>query len=187
LWPIPHHDPLSIKTRCICVAIFLVLTAVLFKKWARISRSGIGSGDRIAAIYGYACSVLLTLLLFPDHPECGLAVLGVLAFGDGSATLFGKLFGGPRLPWNPGKSIAGLLGFVAIGAPAAAIIYWGESHNLEAIGPPATAAQAAIVAAFGATAGAFVETIESRINDNIRVGITSAIVIVSAHAFLFGL
>ena len=44
-----------------------------------------------------------------------------------------------------------------------------------------------IVALLGATAGAFVETIESRVNDNIRVGIASAVVIVSTHSFLFGL
>ncbi|MBA3311675.1 MAG: phosphatidate cytidylyltransferase [Planctomycetota bacterium] len=187
LWGIPHRDPLSTTAQVIFVAIFVALTAVLFLQWSRISRSGVGSGDRIAAIYGYACSVLLTLLLFPAHAECGLAVLGVLAFGDGSATFFGKLFGGPRLLWNPNKSIAGFLGFLCVGLPVTALIYWGESNNLEAIGPPATMSQAALVAAAGVVAGAFAETIESRVNDNVRVGLASAFAIVSAHALLFGL
>ena len=187
MWGIPHRDPLSPTTQIIFVGIFLALTAALFWAWSRIARSGVGDTDRIAAIYGYAGPVLLTLLLFPAHAECGLAVMGVLAFGDGSATLFGKLVGGPRLPWNADKSVAGLLGFLLVGLPMTALIYWGESHNIEAVGPPATALRALIVATAGVIAGAFAESVESRINDNLRVGFAAATAILLAHAALFGL
>jgi dolichol kinase len=187
LWGIPHRDPLSTKTQLIFCGIFAVMTGILFLKWSKIARAGSGSTDRIEAIFGYACSVLLTVLLFPAHPECGLAVLAVLAFGDGSATLAGKLMGGPKLPWNPRKSVAGLFGFLAVGLPLTALIYWGESHNLEAIGPAATLAQAALVAAAGVFAGALAESIESRINDNVRVGVASAFAVVSTHGVMFGL
>jgi len=187
LWVIPHKDPLSTKAVLIFFAIFASLTAVLFLHWSKIARSGTGSTDRIEAIFGYACSVMLTIILFPAHPECGMAVLGVLAFGDGSATLAGKVFGGRRLPWNTRKSFAGFLGFFAVGLPVTAIIYWGESNNLEAIGPSATMAQATFIAAAGVLAGALAESIESRVNDNVRVGLASAVAIVSAHAVVFGL
>lgn len=187
LWGVSHKDPLSTKAVLIFFAIFVGLTGVLFLQWSKIARSGTGSTDRIEAIFGYACSVMLTLILFPAHPECGMAVLAVLAFGDGSATLVGKVFGVRRLPWNPRKSVAGFLGFLAVGLPVTAIIYWGESNNVEATGLPATVAQAACVAAAGVLAGAFAESIESRVNDNVRVGLASAVAIVTAQAMIFGL
>ena len=187
LWGIPHRDPLSPLLLGIIIGIFLVLTIGLFWVWSRVARTGVGKSDRIAAIYGYAGPVLLTLLLFPAHPECGLAVLGVLAFGDGSATLFGRLFGESRLPWNPEKSYAGLVGFVAVGLPMTALIYWGESHNLMAAGPPATVLQTLIIATAGVTAGAFAESVVSRVNDNLRVGFGAATAILLTHALFFGL
>ena len=187
LWGIPHKDPLSSKAVLIFFGIFAALTGVLFLQWSKIARSGTGSTDRIEAIFGYACSVMLTLLLFPAHPECGLAVLAILAFGDGSATFAGKLFGGPKLPWNRRKSVAGLLGFFGVGLPATAGIYWGESHNLQAVGPAATVAQAVFIASAGVIAGALAESFDSRINDNVRVGLASAFAVVSAHAVIFGL
>ena len=187
LWPISHRDPLSPTIRVIFVAIFAALTAAIFVAWRRIERADAGTRDRAAAIYGYAGSVLLTLFLLPAHAECGLAVLAVLAFGDGSATLFGKSLGGPRLPWNRAKSVTGLCGFLAVGVPMTAVTYWGESHNREAIGPSATASQALAVAAAGVVAAAVAESVRSRVNDNVRVGVAAAVGIVSAHAFLFGL
>ena len=187
LWVVPHKDPLSATAQLIFVGIFLLLTAALFWNWSRISRTGIGNSDRLAAIYGYAGPVLMTLLLFPSHAECGLAVFAVLAFGDGSATLFGRLVGGLRLPWNPEKSVAGLVGFFLVGTPMTAIIYWGESHNIEAIGPSATAIQALIIATAGVSAGAIAESIVSRVNDNLRVGFASATAILLTHALLVGL
>ncbi len=187
LWPIPHRDPLAPLLSYVIAAIFAALMAAIFLSWRRIERAEAGRSDRAAAIYGYAGAVLLTLVLFPAHAECGLAVLAVLAFGDGSATLLGKLLGGPRLPWNRAKSVAGLIGFVAVGWPVTAVIYWGESHNLEGVDPPATVLQAIAVAAAGVTAAALAESVRSRINDNVRVGLTAAAAIVSAHAIVVGL
>lgn len=187
LWPISHRDPLSPTIRVVFVVIFILLTGLIFWNWRRIARAGVGDADRLAAIYGYAGSVLATLFLFPAHAECGLALLGVLAFGDGAATLLGKLVGGPRLPWNASKSVVGLCGFILVGLPVTATIYWGESHNLEAVGPRATPVQALLVAGAGVLAGAFAESIPSWVNDNIRVGVAGAFAIIASHAILFGL
>ena len=187
LWPIPHADPLSVTIRVVFVAIMALVTGQLFYRWQAVSRLEHGNADRATAIFGYAFSVLATLFLFPAHAELGLAVLGVLAFGDGSATLLGKLLGGPRLPWNAAKTVAGFLGFLMVGLPVTALIYWGESHNLEALGPAATASQALLIAAAGVVAGAIAESLPSRINDNIRVGVASATALVVAHAAVIGL
>lgn len=187
LWIIPHKDPLSPLINWIFIGIFLVLTGLLFRNWSRVARDGVGKDDRAAAIFGYAGSVLLTLFLFPAHAEIGLTLLAVLAFGDGSATLVGKLIGGPRLPWNDAKSVSGFIGFLLVGLPFAALIYWGESHNPQGLNPSATALQATLVAAAGVVGGAIAESIRSPINDNVRVGLASATALVVAHAAVFGL
>lgn len=187
LWPIPHKDPLHTILLQVILGLFALIVVALFFVWHRISRPGVGNGDRIAAIGGYAFCVLATILLFPAHLECGMAVLGILAFGDGMATLFGKTIHSPALPWNNKKTVAGLLAFVGVGTFAAMLIYWGESNNLEAIGPPATLFQAFLVALAGTSLAGIAESLPMRLNDNFRVGVASAVGVVTAHALIFGL
>ncbi|MEP6592263.1 MAG: hypothetical protein ABJC51_01155, partial [Acidobacteriota bacterium] len=45
-------------------------------------------------------SVLLLIVLLPDRRDIVAAAWGILAFGDGAATLVGSRAGGRRLPWN---------------------------------------------------------------------------------------
>src|SRR5690606_23933522 len=78
-------------------------------------------------VLGYAASVMAMLLAAPDLPQLGLSVLAVLAFGDGTATLVGKLVGGPRLPWNRDKTWSGLTAFLLAGTVTASLYYWGET------------------------------------------------------------
>lgn len=72
----------------------------------------------------YPLSVLGMILFF--HSDEGLwmvaAVWGVLAFGDGMASLLGQAVGGARLPWNRDKSWAGFVAFVVFGALGAGIL-----------------------------------------------------------------
>ena len=168
------------------VGIIAVLAGWAYVRYRRIAR--LGDGERLAAILGYAGSVLVMLLAFPAQAELGLTVLAVLAFGDGSATLGGLLLGGPRLPWNPKKTWAGLASFLVIGAPLASVIYWGETHfNTEALPPGGVPFTIALACGGAATlCAAIVESIPSRINDNIRVGLTAAATVVAAHAALVG-
>lgn len=70
----------------------------------------------------YPLSVLGLVLVFRDDLAKAAACWGVLAAGDGMATLAGRTLGGPRLPWNPRKSVAGLLAFVLSGALASALL-----------------------------------------------------------------
>lgn len=185
LWPIPHADPISPTLRGILVTIILGLGVAIFLRFRRIARKG-ECGDRLGAVAGYAGSVLLMLLLFPGQAELGLTVLAVLAFGDGSATLGGKLLGGPRVPWNHDKTISGLACFVLVGVPMASIIYWGETHNLEARGPAAGWSTALVCGGAATVAAAIVESLPSSINDNIRVGVTAAATVAAAHGIMVG-
>ena len=124
--------------------------------------------NRVSVVMGYAASVVAMLVLFPRQPELGLAVLATLAFGDGMATVAGLLIGGPKLPWNPQKTIAGTCAFLLCGIPLATLVYWGEAQ------PPVTVPQALACAGGAALLGAFVESWRGPLNDNIRVGIASA-------------
>ena len=56
---------------------------------------------------------MLALLLYPE-PAASIAIFA-LAFGDGFSSLVGKLFGGVRIPFTGGKTIAGSVAcFVAV-------------------------------------------------------------------------
>ena len=50
------------------------------------------------------------------------AIWGILALGDGMASLVGQGAGGPRLPWNARKGWAGFVAFVLFGAVGAAVL-----------------------------------------------------------------
>ena len=127
------------------------------------------------AVVGYALSVLGTIVLFPDRLEVGLALLGILAFGDGSATAFGKMLRGPVLPWNRGKTWAGFLAFIINGSLMSGWIYWGETQNPEALEMPLSLGRALLLTAPAVVLCAIVESVPSRINDNIRVGVVGAV------------
>lgn len=170
---VPHADPLSPTLRFIILAAALISAGLIYMRFRQIRRHEHDQGT--AAVAGYAGAVLLTVLLLPDRLEVGLGVLAILAFGDGSATAVGKLFAGPALPWNRQKSFAGLLGFIAAGGTATTLMYWGETHNPEATEPPLTLVAAFLLTFPAVFLSALVESLNSRINDNIRVGIVAAV------------
>ncbi len=78
----------------------------------------VGSG----AFY-YALAVLL-LATFPQAPAAGLALIAILAVGDGLSTMVGRR-GSRKLPWNAKKTAEGLAAFiVGGGAVALAFVGW---------------------------------------------------------------
>mgnify|MGYP006919640722 FL=1 len=176
---VPHADPISPTLQLIILTCCLALGAWILLGFRQIQRRGEGAG--LGAVGGYSLSVLGTTFLFPGHLELGLAVLAILAFGDGSATLLGSVFRGPRLPWNSGKSWIGMLGFVVVGSAMASWIYWGETHNLEAADPPVSFGRALFLTAPAVVVAAIAESLRSRINDNIRVGVVAAVALVLLH------
>lgn len=184
LWMVPHSDPMSPTLRMTIMLVAIGCGLGIFLKYRRIQRAE--DLGRLTSVFGYAGCVMATVMLFPADLEIGLAVLAILAFGDGGATLGGKLLRGPRLPWNRDKTWSGLLSFLAIGIPAATLVYWRETHNLEAVGPGVTLLTALIIAGTATAVAAVLESIRSNVNDNIRVGLASAIVLVLMHGQFVG-
>jgi uncharacterized protein (TIGR00297 family) len=120
-----------------------------------------------AGIIIYPLSVAALVLIFFNRLEIAAAAWGLMAFGDGAATLAGTFIGGPRLPWNKDKSWSGFLGFIAFGALASTFIYtWVAAGHP---GTPITHIAPWILILGAATLGAFIESIPTGIDDNITV------------------
>lgn len=168
LWVIPHRDPwgpILINVSLVITVTMAVMTLLRFRTIARTDKE-----DGMSAVIGYAVPILMLILLLPARGELAVMTLGIIALGDGSATLGGLWFGGRRLPWNARKTIAGLLSFCICGTLMATVIYWGEAR-------PGVSWQAAFLCASIATvAAALVESLPLPWNDNFRVATTAALV-----------
>jgi uncharacterized protein (TIGR00297 family) len=70
----------------------------------------------------YPLSVLALVLVFRHELWKAAVVWGILAAGDGMASILGQAVGGPRLPWNARKGWLGLAAFVVFGTLAASLL-----------------------------------------------------------------
>lgn len=122
----------------------------------------------------YPVAVLLLLLTFPDRRDIVAAAWGVLAFGDGIATIAGRHIKSPRIPWNREKSIAGTAAFILFGGAAGSFLCW---WCRPAVIPPAYPWFSVWMPWVAAAVAAVVETIPIRLNDNISVPATAAAVL----------
>jgi dolichol kinase len=175
---IPHADPWGLPLIGIVIAVSIgtVTYAILRERdFARPEESLWHH-----SVLGYSAPVVALLLWLPGRAELGLMTLGVLAFGDGSAALGGKLWGGPRLPWNAHKTWAGLASFVVAGTAAATMNYWIDAR------PAVPVLIALMIGGSAAVGGAFVESLPIRTHDNFRVGITAALIGVMMQFLLLG-
>jgi uncharacterized protein (TIGR00297 family) len=163
--------------------------ALLFNAFALASlapsiiRKTDARGARAGVIY-YPLSVLLLILVFRERLDIVAAAWGVMAFGDGFATLIGSQSAGPRLPWNPQKSWYGLFAFVAAGSlGSVALGLWAVQSWVDR-----PEAEFLLIAPVVATVvAAFVETMPSPIDDNITVPATAGAVLWIASQFDRGL
>jgi uncharacterized protein (TIGR00297 family) len=122
----------------------------------------------------YPLTVLLLVLLFWKHLEIAAAGWGILAFGDGMASVVGISLGRTRLPWNPRKSWAGSLAYAAFGTVAA-------TGLLLSTAPGRYTPLFALSICFAATLlAAGMESLPQGLDDNLAVPLL-------ASAFLFGL
>jgi len=177
LWAVPHADPISPTLYAIFLTAGFGLGLHIFLRYRLIAREG-NTSDRIDAVAGYACSVFSMVLCFPGDLELALVTLAILAFGDGSATLIGKVVGGPKLPWNPTKSWSGLCAFVAVGGTMASLMYFGETRNPEALFNGSVGWPHILLCGFvPALVASIAESIPSQANDNVRVGIAAGVTV----------
>jgi uncharacterized protein (TIGR00297 family) len=125
-------------------------------------------------ILAYPLAVLALVLLFRDQLWMAAAGWGILAVGDGMASLLGQVAGKPPLPWNARKSWAGFLSFVVFGAAAAAFLGAFAAH--QPLAPDAAHwPRTILVAAALALVCALVESLPSTLDDNVTVPIAVAL------------
>ena len=163
---------LSVPQAALVAAAAVVFNvAVLPRLGARLFRDGERRLPLDSGIHLYPFAVLILVLLFGWRMEVAAAGWVIMAAGDPAARAAGLSIGGRRVPWNHGKTVAGMVGF-AIAAAAASfgiLVYMGRP-----------AGEAAILAAPTAVFAAFVESLPWRLNDNLTVPLLSAL-------FLLGL
>ncbi|HID21054.1 MAG TPA: hypothetical protein EYP14_01455 [Planctomycetaceae bacterium] len=176
---VPHQDPLSLAYRLAAMVVIAALFFAAVFEFRTFRRHTAES--RIGPIVGYTLPAFTLFLLFPAHVELALVTLAVVAYGDGTATLVGRLFGERPLPWNPEKSWAGTIAFVLVAAPLATLAYWGEAQ-------PRVSLSVAVACGVTATLfAALAESLPARWNDNFRVGVAAAVTVLAVHATLVGL
>jgi uncharacterized protein (TIGR00297 family) len=123
----------------------------------------------------YPLAVLLLILVFYQRLEVAAAAWGILAFGDGMASVAGMQLGRRKLPWNPRKSWAGTIAYVVFGTfGATALLLWTPRDHAYA---PAFALAVCFATALLAAA---LESLPQGLDDNIGVPLVSGL-------FLLGL
>jgi len=146
----------------------------------------------------YPFSVLLLTISFPTRLDLVAAAWGILAFGDGFATLVGRFvttinaepaehadqnlsansassaFYRRRLPWNRDKTVAGTLAFIVFGGAAGVALAWWVRPAASPMAPIVWTVAAPLAATLLA---ALVETLPVRLDDNISVPATAAAVL----------
>jgi uncharacterized protein (TIGR00297 family) len=124
-------------------------------------------------IAAYPATVLAIILLFRHHLAVAAALWGMMAAGDPMASVAGKLAGGPRLPWNRSKTWWGLAAYAVFGAIAGGLL-------LACVGRMPVRYAITAFAGF-ALLGAFLESIETGIDDNFVPGLGVAFAYGTLH------
>src|SRR5215203_2531278 len=162
-------------------ATMLASLAVCFNIWGlhRIGGAALFRPDehgrrRVkSGIVLYPAAVVGLLLLLPQRFDIIAAAWGVLAFGDGMATLAGRRFPIRPLSWNPQKSLGGTLAFILSGSLAAiGLLIWCGGRVV----PPSFWWFPVVAGVLGALAAAMAETIPIALDDNVTVPATAALV-----------
>lgn len=133
-----------------------------------------------SGVWLYSFSILLLLLIFPHRLEVVAGAWGILAFGDGFATLAGKRIGGPRLPWNRRKTWVGSGAFFSAGTAGGAAFWWWVASAAQA--PPPSLTRMLVISACAAMACAIVESLSLKLNDNLSVPFLAAGLLYSLQA-----
>ncbi|HKV09052.1 MAG TPA: TIGR00297 family protein [Thermoanaerobaculia bacterium] len=128
------------------------------------------SGTSIGIVL-YPLAVLILILVFWKRLEVAAAVWGILAFGDGMASVVGMTLGRKKLSWNPKKSWMGTAAYFVFGTAAAALLLtWTAPGRY-------SAAFALAVCAVTALFAAALESLPQGLDDNIGVPLVSGLLL----------
>ena len=150
-------------------------------KWGRAIRresEGVFNG-----VWLYPAALGVCFLAFPAFAV--FAAWAVLSCGDAAAGFFGRSLPLAKLPWNKNKSVAGLLGFLFCGSLAACLTLrlLPCPLFLKLDGSPEWP-YVWTLAILTAAGGALAESLDSEIDDNVRVPFASALSLLAAAYFL---
>jgi len=121
----------------------------------------------------YPFAVVGLLLFFGSRLDIVAAAWGILAAGDGMATIVGRRLPIRPIAWNPSKSLGGSFALAAFGGGAGVFLAWWCQNTVI---PPAYAWFPFIAPVLAAIAAAAVETIPIELDDNVSVTATAAAV-----------
>jgi uncharacterized protein (TIGR00297 family) len=157
----------------LCMNLFLLPRIGGRRMWREAEHT---AGSSLGIVL-YPLAVLLLILVFFRRLEVAAAAWGILAFGDGMASVAGMTLGRRKLPWNPKKSWAGSLAYVFFGGFAAAtLLVWTARWT-----PGDYSWPFAFAAGFAAAlVAAALESLPQGLDDNIGVPLVSGL-------FLLGL
>jgi uncharacterized protein (TIGR00297 family) len=125
----------------------------------------------------YPFSVLILILCMPHHLQIVAAAWGIMAWGDGMASLFGTRYGKTKIPWNPNRSYAGSAAFIIFGSAAAIFLtYWVQKKPMEPM-----LWYIVIIPVLATILAALIETIPSGLNDNLTVPVSAAFFMLALH------
>jgi uncharacterized protein (TIGR00297 family) len=139
-------------------------------------RSGELVKGRARGILIYPLSVLGLIVVFHDRLWMAAAIWGLLALGDGMASIVGQALRGPSLPWNDSKGWLGFIAFVLFGTLGAFGLAVWTRPDLD----PARTFAAVLALSF---LTALVESMDTTLDDNFTVPLAAAILL----PLLFGL
>jgi uncharacterized protein (TIGR00297 family) len=160
----------------LCAVTALIFNAVVLPRLGgrRFHRPADDARGFPLGILLYPLAVLLLILVFPRRLDIAAAAWGILAAGDGMATLVGRGSRGGKLPWNADKSWGGTSAFVVAGGAAGVFLAW---WTRPAIVPAPSLAFVVCAPLAGAIVAALVETLHVRLDDNLSVPAAAALVI----------
>ncbi|MBA3638556.1 MAG: hypothetical protein H0W53_04620, partial [Acidobacteria bacterium] len=121
----------------------------------------------------YPLVVVGLLLAFGSRLDIVAAAWGILAAGDGMATIVGRRYPIQPIAWNPSKSLGGSLALAVFGGAAGVFLAW---WCRDSVIPPAYSWFPFVAPIFAAIAAAAVETIPISLDDNVSVTATAAAV-----------
>ena len=120
----------------------------------------------------YPLTVLILILAFWQRLEVAAAVWGILAFGDGMASLVGMSIGKHKLPWNRGKSWAGTLAYWVFGtAGCVTLLLWTAEGTERAYALPFALG----ISAAAALLAALLESLPQGLDDNLGVPLVTGL------------
>lgn len=125
----------------------------------------------------YPLSVLILVLLLPHRLYIVAAAWGIMAWGDGFASIVGRKYGSKKLSWNPNRSYAGTIAFLLIGGIAAVFFTWWTCKN-----PPEPALWYVFAVPLLATLlAAIIETIPTGVDDNLTVPLAAGLFMLALY------